>query len=514
MSEPPLVERGSWANDKVPIGWCWADFDHVFVNVTSSDRKVKQEDYAKSGAYPVIDQGEDPIGGYTDDASLVQPEPPPFIVFGDHTRCVKYVTQPFVQGADGVKVLKIAGIEPRYAMWALRTLRLPNKGYSRHYQFLRNSRFPIAPLPEQCRIVAKIEELFSELDAGVAALVRVRANLKRYRAAVLKAAVEGRLTEEWRARNPETEPASDLLERILAERRATWEQDQLRKFKEAGKTPSKGWKDRYEPPMALDEEWTPPSLPPEWIWCTVAQAAGFDDHSITDGPFGSNLKTEHYTGFGPRVIRLQNIGDGVFVDEYAHISESHYEMLARHRLASGDIVIAMMGEWLPRACPIPDAALPAIVKADCARFACNPSLGLTAYFSIALNAKPTRDLASRRIKGVGRPRLNLTSVRSIAIPLPPPAEQIEIVAEVERRLSVADAAEKEVEHALQRAARLRQAILKRAFEGRLVPQDPNDEPANALLERVRSRAGEHVAVVRNKSTSLDKPARRRTRADA
>ena len=87
---------------------------------------------------------------------------------------------------------------------------------------------PVPPLNEQRRIVAKIEELFSDLDAGVVALERVRANLKRYRATVLKAAVEGKLTEDWRAQHPNTEPASVLLERILTERRRQWEQAQLR----------------------------------------------------------------------------------------------------------------------------------------------------------------------------------------------------------------------------------------------------------------------------------------------
>ena len=104
---------------------------------------------------------------------------------------------------------------------------------------------PIAPLNEQSRIVAKIEELFSDLDAGVANLLRVRANLKRYRAAVLKAAVEGKLTEDWRAQHPDTEPASVLLERILTERRRKWEEDQLAKFAEAGKQPPKGWQEKY-----------------------------------------------------------------------------------------------------------------------------------------------------------------------------------------------------------------------------------------------------------------------------
>jgi type I restriction enzyme S subunit len=137
---------------------------------------------------------------------------------------------------------------------------------------------PFPPLPEQRRIVAKIEELFSDLDAGVAALERVRANLKRYRAAVLKAAVEGRLTEEWRTRHPTTEPAAKLLERILAERRAKWEQDQLRKFKEAGKTPPKGWKEKYKEPPYEDKD-APIQIPASWRWASADQLAEF----VTDG---------------------------------------------------------------------------------------------------------------------------------------------------------------------------------------------------------------------------------------
>ncbi len=103
----------------------------------------------------------------------------------------------------------------------------------------------LAPLAEQRRIVAKIEELFSDLDAGVAALERVKANLKRYRAAVLKAAVEGKLTAEWRKKNPATETGEQLLKRILAERQKNWEENQLKKFAGKGKAPPSGWRDGY-----------------------------------------------------------------------------------------------------------------------------------------------------------------------------------------------------------------------------------------------------------------------------
>lgn len=130
--------------------------------------------------------------------------------------------------------------------------------------------FPLPPLGEQRRIVAKVEELFSDLDAGVAALARVRANLKRYRASVQKAAVEGRLTADWRAAHPEAEPASKLLARILDDRRAKWEADQLAKFAAAGTSPPKNWQSKYAEPAAPATANLPP-LPKGWKYVTIGQ---------------------------------------------------------------------------------------------------------------------------------------------------------------------------------------------------------------------------------------------------
>ena len=130
------------------------------------------------------------------------------------------------------------------------------------------------PLPnssEQRRIVAKLDELFSELDAGVAALERAQAKLKRYRASVLKAAVEGRLTEEWRRKNPPDETGAELLQRILVERRQLWEQEQLAKFKAKGQRPPKNWQQKYKEPAGDKCISELPELPEGWCWATVDQ---------------------------------------------------------------------------------------------------------------------------------------------------------------------------------------------------------------------------------------------------
>jgi type I restriction enzyme S subunit len=110
----------------------------------------------------------------------------------------------------------------------------------------------LPPVEEQHRIVAKVEELLSDLDAGVSALRRAQASLKKYRAAVLKSAVTGELTAEWRAAHPNVEPATKLLDRILAERRRKWEADQQFKCAADGKTLLKNWQQKYKPPATPD----------------------------------------------------------------------------------------------------------------------------------------------------------------------------------------------------------------------------------------------------------------------
>jgi type I restriction enzyme S subunit len=207
--------------------------------------------------------------------------------------------------------------------------------------------------------------------------------------------------------------------------------------------------------------------------------------SLSDGPFGSNLKTSHYVEDGPRVVRLQNIGDGFFRDERAHITTEHFNRLVKHAVVPGDIVAASLGETAPRACLVPTWLGPAIVKADCIRIRPNASVDAS-YLMWSLNSRPVRTQAAVRIKGIGRPRLGLGGIRELVVPLPPLAEQVQIVAEVEQQLSVIDAMRAAIESAQKRSAALRRSILERAFTGKLVPQDPDDEPASVLLERIRA----------------------------
>lgn len=219
-------------------------------------------------------------------------------------------------------------------------------------------------------------------------------------------------------------------------------------------------------------------VPTGWERVTIGELSTVN--GVTDGPFGSNLKTEHYTDAGPRVVRLQNIGDGVFRDEKAHISADHFARLEKHSIEPGDVLVASLGELLPRACLAPQSLGPAIVKADCIRIrpgdAVHPNLLMR-----ALNAPQTREQIGESIKGVGRPRVNLRDLRGLERPVPPLAEQERIVAAIEEAFSKLDAGEAGLRNVRQHVKRMRDAILAAAVTGRLVPQDPTDTPAKKLL---------------------------------
>ncbi len=233
-------------------------------------------------------------------------------------------------------------------------------------------------------------------------------------------------------------------------------------------------------------------LPAGWVRICLDDIAADEPRAITDGPFGSNLKTEHYQASGPRVIRLQNIGEARFIDEEAHISQEHFASLRQHQAKAGDILVAMLGETLPRACLVPPTLGPAIVKADCARVRVNPTLALGPFVSYALNSDPVRREAAKLIHGVGRPRLGLTLLRTIQVPLAPLGEQRSVVEAIESHLSRLDETVALLERVQRNLARYRASVLTAAVEGRLVPTEAelaraekrDYEPASALLKRI------------------------------
>jgi type I restriction enzyme S subunit len=178
----------------VPDGWDVLPFQKAATVISDQGKRVKQSTYSATGKIPVVDQGQDYIGGYIDDDAMAYDGELPVILFGDHTRSIKYIDKRFAVGAEGIKILRPAdGYNPKFFYYLLRSLQIPSRGYSRHFQFLKQFHLPIAPPNEQKLIVAEIEKQFSRLDEAVANLKRVKANIKRYKAAVLNAACMGQI---------------------------------------------------------------------------------------------------------------------------------------------------------------------------------------------------------------------------------------------------------------------------------------------------------------------------------
>lgn len=237
-------------------------------------------------------------------------------------------------------------------------------------------------------------------------------------------------------------------------------------------------------------------LPSGWEWARLEDLGAPMDRAITDGPFGSNLKSEHYAESGARVIRLQNIGDGRFRDERAYISMERFEALRAHEVREGDLIVASLGDTPPRACLVPTLGGPAIVKADCIRIRLSSHVD-SHWVLHTLTSPQTKNFAASLIKGVGRPRLGLAQIRALRVPVPPLAEQRRIVATLEEYFYRLDLGVRALENVagrlgdviwdnLGRVDQLRRSLLLEAFAGRLVAQYLDDEPASVLLERIKA----------------------------
>jgi type I restriction enzyme S subunit len=303
---------------------------------------------------------------------------------------------------------------------------------------------PIAPPKQQTTIVAEIEKQFSRLDETVANLKRVKANLKRYKAAVLKAAVEGKLTEEWRKAHPDVEPASELLNRILAIRRNSWR-----------------GKGRYKEPAAPDTT-NRPEVPDGWALASLDQLSC------------------HITSGSRDWSRYYGRGRGTFILAQ-NVRPLHFDLTARQpvdapdgdpetertRVAINDLLVTIVGANTGDICrvgrQVPDhyvcqsVALVRPTVTSCSRF-------LELYLASPENGQAQWQ---RYIYGQGRPHLSFEQLRMTAVLLPPIAEQQRILAEVELRLSMAQQVEAAVQVSEQRGVRVRQAILQHAFQRKL-----------------------------------------------
>jgi type I restriction enzyme S subunit len=470
-------------SNELPTGWIYIKFDEAIDIVSDHGFRIKQKEYLPSGHTPVVDQGEGLIGGYTNDKNARITEPLPIIGFGDHTRRFKFINFPFAVGADGVKLFHPLNIyHPQFLFNQLGTIDLEDRGYGRHYQHLRKEQLVLPPISEQARIVEKLEELLSDLDAGVAELKAAQKKLVQYRQSLLKAAVEGALTAEWRKTHQPEETGTQLLDRILEQRRANWEAKQLAKFQQQDKTPPKGWQDKYPEPVQPDTS-NLPKLPEGWVWASLDMLG-----EIASGVAKGTKRNPEIPVREVPYLRVANVQRG-FLDlsEIKTILATEPD-IAELTLQSGDILFNEGGDrdklgrgWIWRGevsnCihqnhvfrmrPFLSEIVPELISHH------GNTFGKT-WFQNA--GKQTTNLAS----------INMTMLRIFPVPLAPANEQQEILSLLQLQLENLDRQEKSVALGLKQSAAQRKNILKAAFSGQLVPQDPNDEPASVLLERIQA----------------------------
>jgi type I restriction enzyme S subunit len=352
--------------------------------------------------------------------------------------------------------------------------------------------FPVPPSSEQHRIADAIDTHFSRLDEAGALLERIQRNLTRYRAAVLNTAVHGSLvpTEAALARREgrDYEPASGLLERILAERRRRWEETELAKMKAAGKAPKDDrWKAKYTEPLAPDTEGLP-ELPEGWCWASLPQLALPDRHAIKAGPFGSALKKEFYALSGFKIYGQEQVirGDHSYGDYF--IDGQRYQALRSCAVRPGDVLISLVGT-IGRLLVLPDDAQPGIINPRLIKVSFDHRLIDPHFFRVFFASPSAQGQLLRESQGATMNVLNLGILMRLSVPLPPRGEQSRLAAEVDRHDSIASEQAVEVERVHARCSRLRQSILKWAFDGKLLDQESTDEPASALLERIKGERG-------------------------
>jgi len=368
--------------------------------------------------------------------------------------------------------------------------------------------FTIPPFDEQRRIVDKIEELFTDLGAGVEALRRVQKNLERYRASVLKAAVEGRLTEQWRAgrerhvrlgKATPVEPAIALLKRILSERRCHWEQEQLAKFARTGRTPPKGWQSRYPEPLPPDIT-NLPALPAGWCWTNIDQCSVLIQ-------YGTSHKTSDDAESGVPVLRMGNITLAGQLDlSILKYLPADHEEFPNLLLAQGDLLFnrTNSAELVGKTAQYAGQPAPCSFASYLIRVQCVNGVRPT-YLAACINSGFGRQWIKRVVsQTAGQANVNGTKLAAFTFPLPTLPEQEAITAAVEEAESIIDVTLRSVGQRLAQAAKLRQAILKRAFDGKLVAQDTADEPADVLLARIQlERKAIADKAVRHKQRQAD-----------
>ena len=375
----------------------------------------------------------------------------------------------------------------------------------------------LPPLREQHRIVAKIEELFSELDKGIESLKTARTKLDVYRQAVLKHAFEGKLTAWWRDENQDKlETPEQLLARIKQEREALYKQ-QLREWKTAAKKWDGGGmrsKRIAKPKSAKDlssigqkDQEPPPDLPNGWVWVKLGQL-------FSISPQNGVYKPASEYGDGTHIIRIDDFYDGQLIrrNGFKKLRLNHQE-IEKYKVRNSDLIINRVNsiEHLGKCALVEGLTENTVFESNIMRCRVIDDVISKAYVATYLASHEGRNRLCKNAKhAINQASINQTDVTNALVPTTSLEEQLLIVQKIRLKLSQAGALISQIEALLKQAGVLRQSILKKAFSGQLVSQDPNDEPASVLLERIRADREKAAKNSRPRKAKIKKDLRKNT----
>ncbi len=410
---------------RVPENWCWIHLLDSFDNHTDSKKKIQQKDYLEEGSLAIVDQGQEIVGGFSDDDKMRYSGTLPVIIFGDHTRCIKYVDFPFAQGADGVKVLTPKEcFLPKAFFYALHSLDIPNMGYRRHYPLFKNYSIPVPPLAEQQRIVDRIESLFAKLDEAKEKAQAVVEGYEGNRQAFLYQTFYGNLTAKWRKKQG-------------IQKEASWEIKTLQSV------------------------------------CAM---------KITDGTHKTPTYCDPETGIP--FVSAKDVTSGMICwDNIKYIiPELHEELYERLAPQVDDVLLAKNGTTGVAAIVEEEKVFDLYVTLAVLRP--NKDIIDPRYLLNVVNSPICKRQFEEHLTGIGVPNLHLRDIKEVEIPLPSLAEQKEIVRIIDTMSEKWHEAQVAAEKVIDSVETMKKSILARAFRGELGTNDPTEESAEELLKRI------------------------------
>jgi len=404
----------------IPVNWLNIEYKSAIEKISTNKIKIKQNEYLSQGNFPIIDQGKNYIGGYTNDNEKIINYNSPIIVFGDHTKVVKLINFKFAPGADGVKIVKpLNFFIPKTFYYFTKYLakKIPDKGYSRHFQYMEKEKIPLPPINEQNRIVEKIEELFSELDKTTDDLKKTCEQLKIYRQAVLEVAF------------------GSILEKNIFEIKTIEE-------------------------IIIEKQ---------------------------IGIVRSN-KEQNSTSTGVPYIKMNNINTlgNVDINDVVYVKVNDEE-LDKYKLKKNDLLINTRNsfELVGKSGIVKNDNVDRVFNNNILRLRFKNSI-IPKFVNYQMLSNEIRQQIHKEKKATTNVcALYQRDILPLKLKIPKLTIQNDIVNYVEYKLSVCDSLIETVKQSLKKIEYLRQSILKKAFEGKLVPQNPEDEPAKILLERIK-----------------------------